>query len=135
MDVRDAAATARASYDRCREAEGFFPSFYEEFFRTDPAAKPLFAKTDFVRQHQLLRHAIGLLLLFPNQGQNEPNLLARVAERHSRRDLNIDPARYGPFVDSLIKTVERFDPQYTPAVGRAWREALAGGVAYMMAGY
>lgn len=135
MDVKTAAASARASYDRCREAEGFFESFYETFFQADPEARQMFARTDFMRQHQLLRHAIGLLLLVPNQPTDNPNLLTRVAERHSRRDLNIDPARYGPFVDSLVKTVAGFDPQFNPAVERAWREAMAPGIAFMMASY
>ena len=135
MDVKAAAAIAKSSYDRCREVEGFFDSFYEEFFTADPAARPLFAKTDFERQHQLLRHAIGLLLLVPNQPSDQPNLLARLAEGHSRRGLNIAPARYGPFIDSLMKTVARYDTQFNPSVERAWREALAPGVAYMMAGY
>jgi hemoglobin-like flavoprotein len=135
VDARDAVATARASYERCREAEGFFPAFYEEFFRADPDARKMFARTDFQRQHQLLRHAIGLLLLFPNQPDRDPNPLARVAERHSRRDLDIKPERYGPFVDSWIRTVAKFDPEFHPSVERAWREALAQGVAYMMASY
>ena len=131
MDVH----AAKTSYDRCREAKGFFAAFYDDFFQADPAAHKLFARTDFVRQHQLLQHAIALLLLFPNQPDGDSSLLARVVERHSRRDLDIDPSHYGPFIDSLVRTVARFDPESSPAVERAWRDALAKGVAYMKAGY
>src|SRR2546421_7749761 len=46
-------------------------------------------RSDFERQNKLLRHAFGLLLIFPNQARTEPSVLTRVAERHSRRDLDI----------------------------------------------
>lgn len=126
-------AVAKASYDRCCEAPDFLPAFYRNFLAACPEAVPLFADTDFERQNKLLRHAVGLLLIFPNQPAKEPTLLSRVAERHSRRDLNIAPALYRPFIDSLIDTVRQFDREFTPAVGEAWRETVAPGVEYMKA--
>ncbi|HKA60173.1 MAG TPA: globin [Gemmatimonadales bacterium] len=124
-------ATAKASYDRCSRSPDFLHTFYRTFLAACPAAGPLFAHTDFDRQTKLLRHAIGLLLIFPTQPSKEPTLLARVAARHSRRDLDIDPSLYGPFIDSLIETVKRFDPECTPAVEAAWRATVAPGVEYM----
>ena len=124
-------ATAKASYDRCCKSPDFLHTFYRNFIAGSPAAGPLFAHTDFDQQTRLLRHAIGLLLVFPTQPSNEPALLARVAERHSRRGLNIDPSLYRPFIDTLIETVKRFDPECTPAVEAAWRATVAPGVEYM----
>jgi hemoglobin-like flavoprotein len=126
-------AVAKASYDRCCQAPDFLQTFYRKFLAACPEAVPLFAHTDFERQNKLLRHAIGLLLIFPNQPAKEPTLLSRVAERHSRRDLNIAPALYRPFIDSLIDTVRQFDREFTPAVEEAWRETVAPGVEYMKA--
>lgn len=126
---------ARASYARCRDVPEFFAAFYDEFFATCPAAKPMFARTDFERQHRLLRHAIGLLLLVPTQPSTEPSLLRRVAERHSRRDLDVHPEMYEPFIECLIATVERFDPEFTPETARAWRVSVAEGVRYMKSKY
>lgn len=127
----DAVAIARASYERCCEAPEFFASFYEHFFAACPAAKPMFAKTDFTRQHKLLRHAIGLLFTYARQPDTQPNLLARVAERHSRSGIGVDPALYPVFLDSLIATARRFDPQFTEGTAAAWRVATAQGIAYM----
>jgi hemoglobin-like flavoprotein len=124
-------AVAKASYDRCCEAADFLPAFYRNFLAACPQAVPRFAHTDFDRQNKLLRHAIGLLLVFPNQPVKEPTLLARVAERHSRRDLNIALALYGPFIDTLIDTVKQFDREYSRAVEAAWRATVAPGVEYM----
>lgn len=126
---------ARASYERCCLNPDFIQAFYETFFRNCPRAKPMFAKTDFDRQARLLRHAIGLLLVFPAHSQQEPSVLTRVAERHSRRDLNVHPSLYDPFVDSLIETVCEHDSQFSPDVETAWRATLASGVAYMRSKY
>jgi hemoglobin-like flavoprotein len=134
---RDSAARdlASASYQRCCETPQFFEAFYRNFFTACPAAAPRFAKTDFERQHKLLRHALGLLLLFPKQPENDTSLLLRVAERHSRRDLDVSPSFYAPFVDSLIATVKQFDPAFTAEVEDAWRRTVEKGVTYMVSRY
>ena len=133
--VPDSIAIARASYERCSANSDFFAAFYARFFELRPDAKRRFAKTAFERQHNLLRHAIGLLLGFSGPPETGPNILARVAERHSRRDLGIDPSLYPPFLESLIDTVRPRDPEFTPAVEQAWRTALAPGFAYMRSKY
>ena len=124
-------ALAKASYERCCQASDFLQAFYRNFLAGCPEAVPRFAGTNFDQQTKLLRHAIGLLLIFPNQPSQEPTLLSRVAERHSRRDLDIDPSLYSPFIDALIETVKQFDRECTPAVEAAWRTTVAPGVAYM----
>ncbi len=124
-------ALAKASYDRCCKAPDFLQAFYRNFLTACPEAAPRFAHTDFDQQIKLLRHAIGLLLIYPAQPIKEPTLLARVAERHSRRDLDIDPALYRPFIETLIHTVKQYDGECTPAVEAAWRETVAPGVEYM----
>lgn len=124
-------ALAKASYDRCCKAPDFLQAFYRNFLAACPEAAPRFANTDFDQQTKLLRHAIGLLLIFSTKPPKEPTLLARLAERHSRRDLDIDPSFYRPFIESLIATVKRYDGECTPAIEAAWRETVAPGVQYM----
>jgi hemoglobin-like flavoprotein len=128
-------SVARASYRRCCEAADFFSAFYANFFAACPAARPMFAATDFDRQHRLLQHGLGLLFNFNNQPATEPSILTRVAERHSRRDLDVDPSLYAAFLESLIATAGQFDPEFSPETEAAWREATAKGVAYMQARY
>jgi hemoglobin-like flavoprotein len=124
-------ALAKASYLRCQQAPRFFYAFYQRFFESCPAAQPMFANTDFSRQHKLLQHAIGLLLSYGSHQESEPNVLTRVAERHGRNDLRIDPAYYQPFLDALIGTAREFDAEFTDATEAAWREATAPAIAYM----
>jgi len=134
-EMREAMTEARASYDRCAQAPRFVDDFYASLFEVLPQARARFAETDFDRQRKLLRHAIGLLLTFPAEREGEPNILSRLAERHSRKDLAIEPSSYGPFLESLIETVKRHDPACTPTVERAWRTTVAKGFAYMQSRY
>jgi len=134
-EMREAMTEARASYDRCAQAPRFVDDFYASLFEVLPQARARFAETDFDRQRKLLRHAIGLLLTFPAEREGEPNILSRLAERHSRKDLAIEPSFYGPFLESLIETVKRHDPACTPTVERAWRTTVAKGFAYMQSRY
>lgn len=127
----NAVAIAKASYHRCQQAPHFFQGFYEHFFEVCPAARPMFVNTDFTRQHKLLQHAIGLLLSYDQQPPQGPNIMARVAERHGRNDLKVDPAFYTDFLEGLIRTAREVDPEFTAETEAAWREATAAGIAYM----
>lgn len=133
--LREAMTVARASFERCDKVTGFFDDFYTRLFEIRPDARARFAKTEFARQTRLLRHAIGLLLSFPAEREGEPNILSRLAERHSRRDLAIEPSYYEPFLESLMDTLRRHDPSFSPAIEQAWRTTLAKGFAYMQLRY
>ncbi len=124
-------AIAKASFERCCAHGDFFICFYRNFFKNCPEVEPMFRRTDFKRQHNLLRHAIGLLLIFPNQPADEPTILTRIAERHGRQDLDVDPSLYTGFVTSLLQTVAEHDPEFDPDIEAAWRHTIAPGIAYM----
>ena len=134
---RDSAARelANASYQRCRERPGFFAACYRTFVEACPAAVPRFAGTNFELQHKQLRHAVGVLLIFPTEPEAEPTVLTRIAERHSRRDLAVPAGLYAPFVDSLIATGEQHDPAFTSEVEHASRSSAETVVASMTSRY
>ena len=132
---KDPVTIAQASYVRCCEVPHFFTAFYADLFATCPTAEPYFAKTDFDRQHRLVKHGIGLLINYNREPKAEPNILTRVAERHRRGDIGVDPSLYPFFIESFINTARKFDPDFTPEVEAAWRAATAKGVAYMASKY
>ena len=70
---------------RCCDDPNFFNEFYALFLGKNPAIPPLFKDTDFHRQNQLLKHAIGLLLAYYKH--REGALLRRIAGRHGPDDL------------------------------------------------
>jgi hemoglobin-like flavoprotein len=132
MATRDPAIesvlVAEESYRRCG-GEPFFQAFYKRLLESDPTIPPKFAATDFDRQSRLLQHGIGLLLIFAKRPN--PTLLSRIAERHASHDLDIAPAMYPHFVESLLATVREYDPRCTSDVEEAWRAAVAPGIAHM----
>jgi hemoglobin-like flavoprotein len=120
---------AERSYHRCAEVDGFFPALYDFLLASDERIPPMFAKTEFERQNRLLKHGLGLLFIYakrPNTG-----LLERIAERHSRGGIAVPPDLYPAFVESVLRAVERFDPEFTPEIGEAWRGAVAPGIDFI----
>jgi hemoglobin-like flavoprotein len=119
---------AEESYRRC-QGDPFFQAFYRRLLSTDASIRAKFARTDFERQNKLLQHGIGLLLIFAKRPN--PALLQRIAERHGARDLDIPPALYPHFVESLVATVRQFDASCDGHVEAAWRTALRPGIDFM----
>lgn len=126
-------AIAHQSYSRCLRAPGFLPRIYELLLESDPVIPPYFAKTEFPRQHKLLQHGLGLLLSFAKRP--DPALLDRIAARHSQAGLDVPPALYSLFVESLLGAVREHDPRYDTETEEAWREALRPGLDFMRSRY
>ncbi len=61
--------------------------------------------------------------------------LESLAERHSRRGVDIKPELYSLWLDSLLMTVKGLDPKFTPKVEKAWREVMSEGIKYMNSKY
>jgi len=129
----DQLTTAQDSYARCCDVPGFFDAFYRNLLGSSPEIPPMFAKTDFERQHKLLQHGLGVLLIYAKR--KNPALLERVATRHSRKDVDVDPSLYRYFVESLIKAVRECDPKCSPEVEEAWKVAVEPGIEFMKAKY
>ncbi len=129
----DHLTVAQDSYARCCDRPGFFDAFYQNLLGSSPEIPPMFAKTDFERQHKLLRHSLGVLLIYAKR--NNPALLERVAVRHSREDVNVDPSLYPHFVESLVQAVRECDPECCPEVEEAWRASIEPGIEFMKSKY
>lgn len=123
---------AEESYRRV-QGDPFFQAFYRRLLETEAPIHAKFAHTDFERQNKLLQHGVGLLFIFAKRPN--PTLLARIAERHSSRDLDIPPALYPHFVESLVATVREHDAGCTEEVEAAWRAAVEPGIAFMRRHY
>lgn len=126
-------AIAEESYHRCVDIPGFFPAFYDALLASDSSIPPMFAETKFEKQHKLLKHGLGVLLIYAKRPN--PALLERIALRHARTEVSVAPELYPHFVASLLTAVEQFDPAYSPEVAEAWRSALEPGIAFMISKY
>lgn len=122
------------SLTRCDRNGTFVEQFYERFMAS-PEVREKFVTTDFARQRRMLRRSLELMA---RASAGEPDGLRELndrAETHSRANLNIEPRLYGIWLDSLIETARRSDPEWTPTVELAWREILGIAIRHMIKAY
>jgi hypothetical protein len=75
-------------------------------------------------------------LIAAGEGEiGEGSYLHRLAERHSREQLNIGAALYDDWLDSLLATVQECDPQFGPDVREAWERVMMVGISFLLSHY
>jgi len=124
-----------ASYHRCRASDRFIETFYEHFLAKSKEVAEKFRGTDFTRQKFMLRESLLMMLLFNHDGPEAVEELERLAERHSRRGVDIPPHLYSLWLDALCEAVEKHDPEYKPTLNDKWRAAMRPGIELLMSKY
>lgn len=114
------------SYGRCCTNELFFVDFYDRFMSSSSEIQELFANTDMANQRHLLRNGIMQLILHA-RGMPATKLRA-LGDSHSRKGYNIRPQWYGLWLDALIDTVRKHDPEFSDATETSWRRAIQPGI-------
>jgi hemoglobin-like flavoprotein len=118
------------SYHRARQSGQLFDTFYDRFLAKAPEIPPMFARTDFPHQKLMLRESILEMLVFAQSGSGRAEI-ERLAERHHQ--LNVKPAHYELWLDSLCEALAENDPQFNPALEKLWRDAMRKGIDAMSA--
>jgi hemoglobin-like flavoprotein len=127
----------RASLKRCLSTPDFLRTFYEQFMGFSEEIREKFRQTDFTKQTRVLADSLYAMAVV-SQGESESPAraeLERLAQRHGRGQLDIRPELYDVWLDSLIKAVRQYDPEFTPALEVAWRETLLVGIEQMRSAY
>ena len=123
-----------ASYVRVlsREVGGqvFFEDFYDRFLAASPEVAEKFRHTDMARQRAMLKKAFYRLLSF-YVSSHADYYLKEVAASHSRAQLDIAPALYDLWLETLIDTVRVYDEQFDDEVELAWRLVMTPGIVFM----
>ena len=114
--------------------EAFVSRFYSHFLGRSQEVAERFAATNMSMQKTMLHDSLHDLRDFTSDPTARRNL-QRVAEQHDRAHANIPPRLYDLWLDSLITTLKDFDPDFDQLTERAWREALAPGIALMKGAY
>ncbi|MCW8127411.1 globin [Microbulbifer halophilus] len=121
------------SYGRCCKNELFFIDFYDRFMGSSPEIRAVFVDTDMKQQRHLLRNGIMQLILHA-RGMPDTKLRA-LGQSHSRSGYNIRPDMYGLWLDALLATVHRHDPEYSDELAAAWRCVLQPGIELIRGAY
>jgi serine/threonine protein kinase len=131
--------TARKSYERCLEGDGFVKAVYGYLFKKSPRSKTLFEQmgllqkdgTISMKQRKKLRHAINTLLEYPNARITNPDYMKKIASGHGHEGMKIAAFQYKDFKEAIIKTAETFDRKWSPKTEKAWHLTLDVGLEYM----
>ncbi|MBT8080472.1 MAG: globin [Gammaproteobacteria bacterium] len=110
--------------------EDFFAAFYDVFVGDSAEAAEKFSHVDMQEQREHLRKSLDLMVYFSIDRQASDDMLS-IARTHSVSGNDIRPQLYEVWLESLLKTVSRFDPQFDDEVDIAWRVVLAPGISYM----
>jgi hemoglobin-like flavoprotein len=126
-----------ASLKRCLGAPGFLAGFYDRFLTSSDDVREKFRGVDMQRQARVLEDSLYVVAVAVQgeEGSLARGDLPRIAERHSRRDLDVHPELYDLWVRCLVEAARDHDPQWSDDVAAAWRETLAFGVEYMRRRY
>ncbi len=127
---------ARDSLSRCVKDPRFLDRFYELLMASSDDIREKFETTDFERQMKVLQDSLFVMMVAAGTTSGMAHKeLAKLAERHSRNNLNIKPEWYVNWLDCLMKAVSEVDPQCTPELELAWRESLKGGIDLLKSKY
>ena len=134
MDGREY-ETFNDSLFRCRANPEFTPKFCDNFLASSPEMKEKCANTDIDRQNRMLKGSLYMVMAASGGSDTAKKYLAKIAERYTERDLDIEPALYEIWLESLVLTVKEVDSRSTPEVEQAWRSVLREGIKYMTGHY
>ncbi len=142
MDYDDGVSTSStdaflASLKRCLATPGFLVAFYDRFLGASAEVREKFRGVDMKQQARVLEDSLYVVAnaVQGREGSPARGDLPRLAERHSRRNLDIRPELYDVWAECLVETARAHDPQWADDVAAAWRETLAFGVEYMRRTY
>ncbi len=108
----------------------FFDAFYHAFLDSSDEVREKFRNTDMEKQKGMLKKSFYHLLVFYGSNQAD-DYIQKIAASHNKNHLNIRPELYDLWLDTLMQTIQQFDPQYSEEVELAWRLVLAPGITYM----
>lgn len=120
------------SLQRCTADPDFMLSFYERFLASSDAVKQMFVGVDLVKQRLMLGTALTTMAGLQTLSPNDVDQLEKIARVHGPNGLNIAPAMYDTFVDTMIDTVRATDPEFDDQVKDAWRSVLRRGVDFFI---
>ena len=123
------------SLARCNAESTFLEQFYETFLASSPKVREKFKDTDFTRQKRALRASFHIMLLAAEHEDSPERYLKELAHRHSRQDLAIGAELYDLWIDSLLATVRKVDPEFNAEVEQAWESVTMVGVSYLLSHY
>ena len=110
------------SYGRSCNQPAFYQTFYDIFMGKSADIRAKFVNTEMSAQHGLLRGGIMWLIMHA-RGMSDSKIRA-LGKSHSRGQLDIHPSHYALWLDALMETLYKHDPEFNLQLELAWRRTL-----------
>lgn len=123
------------SLERLVERGKFLDRFYEIFIASSEEVREKFKNTDLEKQKHALKLSFYLLFMASEKDEKGLAELNRIAERHSKVQLDITPHLYWLWRDCLIQAVRECDPEFSESVEAAWVKIANIGIDYLVERY
>ena len=120
------------SFERCINDPLFLDQFYQVFLASYDEVSAMYTDTDMGTQKAMLMTSLVYMSHAHNDSQG---LLASIAEKHNKNNLNIKPYLYILWLDSLIAAAKSIDPLFDVKTEILWRETLQTGIDFMTGKY
>jgi serine/threonine protein kinase len=130
------------SYQNCVRQGDFIINFYNKLFELSPTAAEKFAEKGLIgdekevnyRQRKKLRHAINMLIEYPNAKIINPMVMQKLAQNHGQgeQSLNITKNEFDQFKAALLATVANYEKDnWTVTLQKSWERTVDEGIEYM----
>lgn len=110
------------SFGRSCNNPDFFEDFYDSFMSKSDQIRAMFKDTNMEAQRGLLRG--GIMWLVMHARGMPDNKIRALGESHSRKHMDIHPSHYNYWVDALMETLHKHDPEFNDHMESVWRETI-----------
>ncbi len=132
--MKNAIPIVKESYTRCIPKD-VIGRFYDIFLKSNQSIAPMFAKTDFTVQKDLLRHGIHLAIMFANGEYLGKSGIERIRKSHSKAGMNVNPNLYRYWKASFLQAISETDSEFSEQIRKAWDSVLQQTIDYIIEGY
>ena len=132
MDQASTSKKFNDSFERCINDPLFLDKFYEIFLSSSDEVYRKFKDTEMETQKAMLMTS---LVYMSHAHKDTPGLLSKIAERHNKNNLNINPYLYSLWLDSLVSAAKSIDPLFDVDTEKMWRETLQPSIDFMISRY
>jgi hemoglobin-like flavoprotein len=115
----------KLSIERVHLNEVFAKNFYINLFFLNPTLREKFNNTDWEHQHKAIIFGIDHLInFFDSNDEFHRSQVIRIAQTHSKNNLDIHPHNYYYWIEALIMTVKKVDSDWYDDLEYYFRECL-----------
>lgn len=125
MDASEIESILNSSLQRCMQNRQFMTIFYERFINSAPEIKHLFKNTDMEKQFEMMGKSLYAMISASEANWQNDQELIDLSRKH--REMNINPAYFELWENSLLSTIKECDPSFDENVSNSWKVMIKRG--------